>query len=163
MKTLYLVRHAKAGWDHTWTADFDRSLSDHGQKEAREMANRLLKKEARADLMVSSPAKRALSTAKIFAGVLGYPEENIQARIEIYEGGPDTLVQVVQSLPESCQTVMLFGHNPTISHFASWLNGKKTEQMETCGVVKLDFSEEQWTDTKAGSGKLVWYKHPKGH
>jgi phosphohistidine phosphatase len=161
MKTLYLVRHAKAGWDNSWTADFDRSLSDHGRKEAKEIARRLHGKDAIPELIVSSPARRALGTAEIIAGVLGYPLEDILQKIEIYEGGPDALASIVRSLPESCQTVMLFGHNPTISLFSSWLTGEAHRQMETCSVVKIDFSEERWADINAGSGRSAWYDYPK--
>jgi phosphohistidine phosphatase len=163
MKIIYLVRHAKAGWDNSWTADFDRALSDHGMKEAREMSRHLRNKGIVPELIVSSPAKRAISTAEIFADTLGYNPEKIVKRVEIYQGGPDELAGIVKSLPEECHTVMLFGHNPVISMFSSWLAGKSMPQMETCGIVCIELGKTKWKDVKKESGKAAWHDYPGRH
>ncbi|NTW10984.1 MAG: hypothetical protein HGA26_06465 [Chlorobiaceae bacterium] len=65
MKTLYIVRHAKAGWENGVTKDFDRTLSDRGLRTAPVMANLLKERKVVPDLVISSPAKRALTTAKL--------------------------------------------------------------------------------------------------
>jgi phosphohistidine phosphatase len=161
MKSIYLVRHANAGWNNSQLPDFERTLSDEGRKEASEMAGRLLEKDARPDILVSSPASRALETAGIFADRLSCPPELIRPDAGIYDGDVDTLSEIVQKLPRDHQTVMIFGHNPTISLYSSWLSGKQLGQMVTCGVIRLDLPKGNWTDAKKGCANAVWYSYPK--
>ena len=161
MKTLYLVRHAKAGWHDPSQADFDRTLTKRGHRQAEEMSERLLKKGVIPDRLVSSPAQRALETAEIFADTLGIERREIVQKIEIYEGGIDKLAAVLRELPDDCGTAMLFGHNPTISHFVQWLTAKPADAMDTCGVAKIELHRDHWRDTAESIGKLEWYKYPE--
>jgi phosphohistidine phosphatase len=161
MKTLFLVRHAKAGWENAQLPDFERTLTDQGRHESTAMARRLFNKGVKPELIVSSPATRALQTAEIFADRLGYPPEQILQKVGIYEGDVDTLAGIVRELPKELGTVMLFGHNPTISQFASWLTGKQVGQMETCSVVQFDMGKGRWASVKKESGKVVWAGNPK--
>jgi phosphohistidine phosphatase len=161
MKSLYLVRHAKAGWHDPAMADFDRTLTKHGQKQAEEMSHRLHKKKITPELLISSPAARALETAEIFADSLGIEHSEIMQKIEIYEGQVGTLAAIAQSLPDEYGTAMLFGHNPTISAFSEWLTGKPVETMKTCGVAKIDLNVASWKEIAVGSGTLNWYEFPE--
>ena len=161
MKTLYLVRHAKAGWSDSSQADFDRTLTKRGHHQAEEMSERLLKKGVMPDRLISSPAQRALETAETFADTLGIDREEIARKIEIYEGGIDKLAAVLRELPDEVNTAMLFGHNPTISHFVQWLTGKPADSMDTCGVAKIELHCDYWRNTAEGIGKLAWYKYPE--
>ncbi|NTW52226.1 MAG: phosphohistidine phosphatase [Chlorobiaceae bacterium] len=160
MKSLYLVRHANAGWDESWTADFDRSLTDRGRLEAREMSTRLFNKGVSPELIVTSPANRALCTAEIFADHLGCDPDRIVQKMEIYQGGTDELAEIVRSIPEEYSEVMLFGHNPVITMFSSWLAGKSMGSMETCGVVRIDLGKTKWMDAKQGKGAVGWQEYP---
>ncbi|UWX57719.1 phosphohistidine phosphatase SixA [Chlorobaculum sp. MV4-Y] len=161
MKTLYLVRHAKAGGQDPAQADFDRTLTKRGHRQAEEMSERLRKKGITPERLISSPAQRALETAEIFADELGIERREIVQKIEIYEGGIDALVVIVRSLADEDNTVMLFGHNPTISHFVQWLTGKPADAMDTCGIAKIELDCEHWQDAAEGCGKLDWYEYPK--
>ena len=161
MKILYLVRHAKAGWQNAAQADFDRRLTNRGHRQAEEMSERLRRKGVAPSRLVSSPAIRALETAETFADALGIEREEIARRIEIYEGGIDRLAAVVRSLADEEETAMLFGHNPTISHFVQWLTGKPAEAMDTCSIAKIELRCGHWRDTAEKSGTLAWYEHPE--
>jgi len=163
MKTLYLVRHAKSSWANAETGDFDRPLNERGLKSAPLMATLLKEKKVIPELIVTSPANRAVTTAEIFCEILGYPKELIQQRIEIYEGGTGNLLNIVQQLPDSSKTVMLFGHNPTITEFSNLLSGNHIDSMVTCGVARIDMSVESWRDAACKTGKFVWYEFPKKH
>ena len=77
MKSLYIIRHAKSSWEDSSQPDFERGLSERGKRDASRMAKRLKEKEIHPDLMLSSPAKRALSTARRIAEVLNYPKNDI--------------------------------------------------------------------------------------
>src|SRR6266487_3467541 len=67
MKTLFLIRHAKSSWDDTALPDKDRPLGDRGRRDAPKMGKRLAKRDVKPDLILSSPARRALTTAEIIA------------------------------------------------------------------------------------------------
>ena len=77
MKTLYLVRHAKSSWDEANQSDFERTLNERGANDAATMAKLLGKKNVKPELIISSPAARALLTAEIFAEQLHYLAKNI--------------------------------------------------------------------------------------
>jgi len=161
MKTLYLVRHAKAGWHDPAMADFDRMLTKRGHKQAEEMSELLRKKKITPELLISSPASRAIETAEIFADTLGIEREQIMQKIEIYEGQVGALVAIVQTLPDEYGTAMLFGHNPVISAFVDWLTGKPAGDMNTCGIAKIDLEIPHWKETATGCGTLDWYRYPE--
>ncbi len=161
MKTIYLVRHAKAGSGSAHTGDFNRKLNEVGLKAAHFMAELLEERSTRPDLVLASPATRAMSTAEIFCDILDYPRERIEDRMEIYEGGAGRLLTILQHVADINNTVLLFGHNPTITSFSNLLAGDNLDSIATCGVVKIDCAIESWRDVSPGIGKLVWYEFPK--
>ena len=71
-RTLFLVRHAKSSWDDVALPDKERPLADRGKRDAPMMGERLANRQVKPDLLVSSPARRALSTAEIIAKELNY-------------------------------------------------------------------------------------------
>src|SRR6185437_7743677 len=77
MKTLFLVRHAKSSRDPPGLPDEDRPLAGRGERDAPKMGRRLAKRDAEPDLILSSPASRALATAKLFAAKLHYKPKRI--------------------------------------------------------------------------------------
>ncbi|ARM31675.1 histidine phosphatase family protein [Prosthecochloris sp. HL-130-GSB] len=163
MKTLYLVRHAKSSWDNANMADFDRPLNKRGMKAAPFMANLLKEKAVAPDLIISSPANRALTTAEIFAETLDYPVEEIRQQMEIYEGGINHCIRIIHNIPDTVSTAMLFGHNPTLTLLANFLSGEHIENIVTCGVVELALKHENWHETMMDSATLGWYEYPKKH
>src|SRR5438270_6969509 len=95
MKTLFLVRHAKSSRDDPALPDKDRPLNDRGKRDAPKMGKRLAKREVMPDLILSSPAKRALKTAKIIAKKLDYKLADIVVNERLYETGADDLLHVI--------------------------------------------------------------------
>ncbi|RMD75414.1 MAG: hypothetical protein D6818_01735, partial [Bacteroidetes bacterium] len=114
MKHLYLIRHAKSSWDYPELRDIERSLNKRGRRDAPFMASLLHGKGVRPDLLLSSPATRAYSTAVYFAEALGYPVEQIRVEPVIYHGGEDDILALVRGLDDQLGTVLLFGHNPVL-------------------------------------------------
>ncbi|MEI6638310.1 MAG: phosphohistidine phosphatase [Chlorobium sp.] len=161
MKTIYVVRHAKAGLGGTHTGDFDRKLNEVGLKAAHFMAELLEQRGVVPELVLSSPAERAINTAEIFCDILRYPKERLEKRMEIYEGGAGRLLTILQQIADTNKTVMLFGHNPTISSFSNLLAVGDIDSLATCGVVRIDVAVDSWREVRPGSGKLIWYEFPK--
>src|SRR5437899_11500650 len=98
MKTLFLVRHAKSSWDDTALPDKDRPLNDRGKRDAPKMGERLAKRGVTPDLILSSPAKRALETAQIIAKKLDYKLADIVVDERLYATGADDLLDVIRKL-----------------------------------------------------------------
>ena len=161
MRTLTLIRHAKSSWDYPELGDFERPLNPRGRRDAPAMAARLLRLPPRPDLLVSSPALRALTTARLFADVLGVKAEDVMVNAKIYEATPQTLIQLVQHLDDNLRHVMLFGHNPGISHCAHLLADCSFDEMPTSAAARIEFEIKSWNDAGAGSGRLVHYTFPK--
>jgi hypothetical protein len=86
MKTLFLIRHAKSSWDDTALPDKDRPLDDRGRRDAPKMGKRLAKRDVKPDLILSSPARRALTTAEVIAKKLDYKLKDIVVDDRLYAG-----------------------------------------------------------------------------
>ncbi len=163
MKTIYLVRHAKSDWGSAHTSDFNRTLNERGMKAAPFMASLLKAQQVLPDLVISSPAIRAITTAEIFCDILGFPKEHIEKRMEIYEGGAGRLLTIVQHITDISTTAMIFGHNPTMTAFSNLLAGSGIDNLTTCGVVRIDLDIKAWSEADSETGKLAWYDFPKKH
>ncbi len=118
MKRLFLIRHAKSSWDDPALPDKDRPLGDRGRRDARKMGKRLAKRDVKPDLILSSPARRALKTARIIAKKLDYKLKDIVVDDRLYAGAVNDLLNVVHKLGDKLERVMLFGHNPELTEFA---------------------------------------------
>ena len=145
MKTLYLIRHAKSSWADPARADRQRPLAGRGRRDASNMGRRLAKRAVKPDLMLSSPALRALKTAQVMARKLGYKRKNISVDARLYACAMRDLQQVVQQLDDRLKRVMLFGHNPQLSALARRFS-PKIGQLPTCAVARFKFDVKSWSD-----------------
>ena len=145
MKTLLLVRHAKSSRDDPMLPDKDRPLNERGMRDATRVGEQLVKRDAKPDLILSSPARRALTTAEIIARKLGYRLKDIVVEDRLYAATPDDLLAVVHELDDKAKRVMLFGHNPELTELAHRLSGKITD-MATCAVAEFAFDIKSWSD-----------------
>lgn len=161
MKRLYLVRHAKSSWKNPELTDFDRPLNKRGKRDAPIMGQRLRRAGERPDLIISSPAKRAAKTAKVLAGEIAYPRENISWVDELYGAGAQTLFEIVTDLDDSVSRVMLVAHNPGLTFFAEFLTGIAIENIPTSGVFAIDFDTSSWRDIHEAEGKPAFFDFPK--
>jgi len=153
MKRLVLIRHAKSDWGSDARRDFDRPLNHRGLLDAPRVAEILKMKGIVPDLMVSSPALRAYTTARLMGEVFSYPEEDIEKNPNFYLGNPGELAEGVDFTPADVKTLFLFSHNPGISSYASSLTGEMVD-MPTCCAVICEI-EGEWTDFRTGSWEMV--------
>ena len=161
MKTIYLMRHAKAVQE-PGLPDFDRALMDKGKRDAERMASRLVEEGLSLNAVISSPAARALETAQIVSDVLDYPMNEIIENISVYEDqGEAELLQIVRGLHDEHGSALICGHNPGISEFAERLMGDFGQWMPTAAIVGVRFSCESWSDVESGAGDLVYFDYPK--
>lgn len=162
MKQLLIVRHAKSDRNDPKLKDFDRPLNERGHKNATEMAKRLTKQDIMPQELVSSPALRALSTAKHFADTLGINHSKIVPVMDIYEASASTLLKVINNLNDNSDFTALFGHNPGLSEIAMLLSDNAgLDNLPTTGMALIEFPFEKWSLVSYGTGKLLLYDFPK--
>ena len=163
MRTIYFCRHAKSSWDDPRMRDFDRPLNDRGLHNAPMMARKFSEKNEPVDLLITSPAVRALSTARYFARELGMPEESLVKEPMIYEASVATLLKLINVLPSDQGSVLFFGHNPGFTEIIEYLSGDAIGNLPTCGMARIDVDVDDWMAVSRGNGRLVWRDHPKRH
>jgi phosphohistidine phosphatase len=160
-KTLLLIRHAKSDWGDLMLSDFERPLNHRGEINAPEMAKRLAKRELFPQQFISSPALRAITTAKYFAKELHINPADIIQEKDIYDALTDSLLEVVNNLDESSNFTALFGHNPGITGLVNYLSNQEISHLPTCGMALLKFPFDQWKMVSSGTGELVFFDFPK--
>lgn len=160
-KQLLIIRHGKSDWAEPGTSDFDRPLNHRGNKNAPEMAERIIRKELVPELIVSSPAKRAITTAGHFAATWQIPITNIQQEATIYEANVTALLQVINKLSNNVEKVALVGHNPGLTDFINYLADAHIYNLPTAGVVVIDFLFDDWSLISQHTGSLFLFDCPK--
>lgn len=128
------------------------------------MGKRLKERAVHPDVMLSSPAKRALSTCKRIADVLGFNKENIVTDRDLYHADEDEILAVVRKIKDVHDTVLIFGHNPGLTDFVNLIMPKEETQIgnvPTCGVVAFSFDVPSWNRIESGSGQFLFFDFPK--
>ena len=161
MKHLLLCRHAKSCWKDGTLADRDRPLNKRGKQNAPEMGRRLGQRGMEPDLVVSSPARRALDTAKLLAREWGIPAKKILVIDEMYDSYPAKLLRLIQGFDSRYDTVLMVGHNPEITILANILADLGIDNIPTGGIVALDFAFDSWGEVDELSGSLAFFDYPR--
>lgn len=157
MKTLTLLRHAKSSWKDASLQDRERPLNRRGQHDAPIMAERIKQAGLRPSLILSSPAVRAWTTAKIIAHEIGYPLEFLQQEDRLYHASTRGILRVIAAQDEGFNHLMIVGHNPGLTDCANHLHPRLTSNIPTCGVVSFHIDREDWhLDGDAGIELLVF-------
>jgi len=162
MKRLILVRHAKTEVIRYDITDFQRNLKERGINDSKLIANKLFLKNIIPDLLISSPANRAIETTLLFAEILNYPTEMIIQLDELYDGyTTQEFLELLNQLGEDHETVMIVGHNPSIEYLAFNLTDEFYGNVPTCTVIGIDFKVDKWSDIEVRTGKLAFYEYPR--
>lgn len=160
MKTLYLVRHAKSSRDDAALPDRDRPLEPRGERDATKMGNRWSHQHERPDLILSSPATRALATAQLIAERFNYKVGNIVVDDRLYAATRDTLTAVIEGLGDTLERVMLVGHNPGLTALARHFSSE-IAHMPTCALAEFRFDATSWPGIGRTRPTSVAFDSPK--
>jgi len=162
MKRVTLVRHAKSDWSLPDQQDWDRALNRRGQQDAPEMARRLRAQKLKPDLVLTSPAVRAIATASIMARELKVSAQVVRQDERLYLAGPQQIVAVLKELGNDASHVMIFGHNPGITECANRLSaGEHIDNMPTCATFTARFEIDDWQQLEWESGRDVEFDYPR--
>jgi phosphohistidine phosphatase len=162
MKILILVRHAKSSWKDISLDDFDRPLNKRGKRDAPLIGKLLAGKKLLPDLIISSPANRASSTAKIISKKVNYPNEKIIWNENLYEASANEILKIINVVDEMNNVLLLVAHNPGLTNFSNYLANNVVSNIPTCGVVAISLGKK-WKEITRDDGKLLFIEYPKNY
>jgi len=165
MKNIFFIRHSKAIEQLPAIADFDRPLIDRGIKNAHFMGKLLNKQHEKPQLIISSPAARAISTAIIMSKELNFPYSKIILEEKLYESSVNNYFNVIKKTSDAIQNLFVFAHNPTITEVCNLLTDAAIgiDAIPTSGVVGIRFDTHTWQDIDTIKGTLILFDFPKKH
>ena len=161
VKDVCFVRHAKSSWDQPGMDDFDRPLDARGLKDAPMMAAKMRELGLFPDLIITSGAKRARSTAEFFRLEFDLPKDKFLVRNELYEASAEQVYDVLRSAPDTASFVFIFGHNPTFTWVANHISGVNIDNVPTCGVVHVQMILAHWKKFKPEYAGFIGFHYPK--
>ena len=150
MKTLLVLRHAKSSWREAELADHDRPLNKRGKHDAPRMGELMREEGLLPDLILTSSARRALTTAELVAEASGYDGE-IQVSRDLYAAGPEEFIDALCALPDELETVMVVGHNPGLEELVEALT-EESSAMPTAALAQVELKIERWVDLQEEEG-----------
>jgi phosphohistidine phosphatase len=154
MKTLLILRHAKSSWRHAHISDHERPLNERGQRDAPRVGQRLRQEGPAPELIVSSSARRALATAEAVAAAVAYDHEIAVTR-SLYHAGVAECIEILQSLPDKVNVVMIVGHNPGLEELLFALTGAH-ESMPTAALAHIQLPIDTWLQlSEETDGRLL--------
>ena len=161
MKTLVLVRHAKSSWDEPGLDDHERPLNERGLRNAPLMGHRLAERGTVPDVIRSSTAVRARSTAQLMARAMGLMHEHVELDERLYGASPETILDIASEVDDGIGTVMIVAHDPGLSDLAFSLSDSTIEHMPTCAVAEFRFDVETWREAVDAEPVDSWFDTPR--
>jgi phosphohistidine phosphatase len=162
LKILHIHRHAKSDWKTGDLRDYDRPLNDRGIRDMVFMGNLFASKIPRIDLIMTSTALRAMTTAQTFAESLKIERSSIDEQSDLYLSPLKELTQKVNRINNMHDHVMIFGHNPGFSNLVEYYTNEPID-MPTCARAEIHFDVSDWREVGSGTGQLMEFDYPKKH
>lgn len=155
------MRHAKSSWKESGGNDFNRPLNNRGERDAPFMGKLLRIHNPRPDIIVTSSARRALTTASMVAHELSYPEENIVTDTNLYGASSVELVRYISGTDDRHRSLLLIAHNPGLTYALNILTGSSIDNIPTCGLAAVDWNVSSWKATGNIRGTIRFFEYPK--
>ena len=159
MKTLLILRHAKSSWDDESLSDHDRPLNKRGRRAAHRIGRLLEEESLWPDLILSSTAERAATTALLVVEAGGFGGDILYLR-ELYHADPADYLEAVRELGGETECVMVVGHNPGLESLVQAMTGE-WQALPTAALARVTIPIDEWTDLEAGGGELADLWRPK--
>lgn len=159
-KHLFLMRHAEAAEKMPHSPDIERQLTTKGLNQAVQTGAQLLAFGIPIDGIVSSTAERARQTASLAADAMKFDSRKVIFDEEIYSASARTLFNFVTNLDDALSSVMIVGHNPTLTYLSEYLTQEVIGDMSPGSVVVMIFDVSTWKEVSQGNAKLMKYLQP---
>jgi phosphohistidine phosphatase len=144
VKRLLILRHAKSSWADASMDDWQRPLNDRGRRDAPRVGEWLRERSVMPDVIITSDAVRARTTAQAVATAAGYSRD-IVADPSLYHAKPADVIDVLNGVADEAHTVLIVGHNPGLEDLVRQLTGEP-HGMVTAALVELDVPIDRWSE-----------------
>jgi phosphohistidine phosphatase len=163
MRRLLLLRHAKAAAADEPLTDNARPLTERGERDARQIGERLRQHHPPPDLILSSTATRALQTAQLVASALAYSRDAIALERRLYLAEPIMLLDVIEEQSSEISCLLVVAHNPGLTELVhGLLSDFEVDDLPTAAVVGIGQPDtENWADLQNRRSHLTYYDFPK--
>jgi phosphohistidine phosphatase len=162
MKTIYLLRHAKSSWAESGLSDKQRPLNKRGKHDAPAMGARFAERGEILERVLSSPARRAHRTARLFCEACGYPPDDIVIEPELYFSGSGSIEDLILAQDDRVKGLMLVFHNPDITYFTNSIDDEvRIDNVPTCGLARFVSDIAQWRDWSRENTVFEYFDYPK--
>ena len=158
-RELLLLRHGKAEKCKQGNG-FDRPISDPGKRGAQRVATWIWRNDLMPDYVITSPAARALETARKACKAMGMGPQGIVEDQRIYQATISELLQVLGDIPKSARRVLLVGHNPGLRKLLSYVDGEKDERLPKTALARLQLPDD-WQELAPGCGRSLNQIRPR--
>ena len=157
-----MIRHAKSSWEQEGVGDIDRPLSSRGRTDAASLGHFLGKRRGTdLELLISSNALRARTTAQLIAEALALSSSCLRGESRLYSAGVDDIIEVIRSLDDEARHVAIVGHNPAMHELAEACGCGSLEKFATCGAAHVRGRLASWRDFTPARVSFVEYVCPK--
>ncbi len=157
MKRLIILRHGKAEQDTMAKDDYDRVLTEKGQKNSGDMGAYIGNRIGKPDLILTSSARRAYETAILAAQGVGYPEEMIQTDQNLYFAPAAWILNNLSKLPDNVNSCLYVGHNPGVTDLINDM-GVRLDNLPTASAVCFEFQLDAWVEITPEKANFMWIK-----
>jgi phosphohistidine phosphatase len=160
MKTVHLIRHAKSSRDDPSLRDIDRALAARGRRDAPVMGTRMRKAGLTFDVLYSSPAVRALETARLLVEGMDESAELITVVHELYDADEYGLLDYLKQQPAALDSIGLVLHNPAVTSLANAIGDLELENIPTCAIYSVVSKTDRWSEIGEGWGHTIRFDRP---
>ena len=164
MKRVHIIRHAKSSWKEQNVSDRDRTLNQRGLRDAPVMARHFFNQVDSVDKWISSTSKRTRMTCQFFLDEYaskGHEHITVTFDPNLYHGSLNDYMTTLKALNNDIDSVLLFGHNYTITDLANIYSPSPIENVPTCGIVTIQFDIQFWSALRTENGLLTSFIYPK--
>lgn len=144
MKTIFILRHAKSSWKNPGLSDHDRPLNGRGKKDAPLMATLMEKLNYKPDAIICSTSQRTRETVSHIIKAFEIESDKIIFEEGLYHGYMDDYEEAIKEVDDECKSVLIVGHNPTITYIANTCMGDSLDNVPTCGLLVIESPSKKW-------------------
>ena len=157
MRELWLLRHGKSDREVV-CPDFERPLKPRGRRAAQRLGEWLQARQSRPNLVITSPARRALNTAQLVCDALGLTEQ-LTLEPRLYFQGIEEIKNVLAECPAKAKRIMLVGHNPDFEELLTELVGEDNlpdaeKLLPTAALARLEMPDD-WSELQADCARVI--------
>ena len=149
MKELIILRHAKSNRTYS-VDDINRPLSKEGIERIKNISHQKEGFFIKPDIIISSPAIRALHSAMIIIHELNLPLEKLKIDKQLYTFSGSSVIDYVYTLDDRWNKVILVGHNPAFTEVINHFSDAGINHLKTGGCAQISFDGDKWSNLDKG-------------